>query len=274
MKKPETSTAPSALDLRDVRVKEWQTLAARLVELKSEISSFDFVLSMMDPNHVKFDFAAYSQVGNPQLVIESRPVAEPAPAQPTPVAEVAPKREAKKPAAKKKQASEAVVDDTVMKVTAKKQKSVAKKVTPVNLTADERTAAEIRVRGLLNDYMNGKNTQSEIENILRGLKVPSNTETIAREFRNIHPFDTTVEPGLHSLFKTRIQSQIAALMKKGLVRGQDISDGESRSIKHYSLTAKAKKPKTEKKPISADSIKAAKTVSSEAAEAPVTDTAA
>lgn len=292
MKTP-TQKGPSVLDMRDEAVKMFQDHAARMVELRTEISAFDLVLSRMNPNHVKFDFATM-KMEEPKVLLEDGSTPnhkaeaakvvsdEPKRGRPAKTKaklskKAAAARSVSSGAAQAETSGDVIAADTALKAKQSSKKAASKAKQPS--AASKKAAAEIvtearavseeqAARDTLNAYFSGKRPQDEISNILRAFKVPASMDTIAQHFRSIHAIDLTKNPKLPTLFKTRLQAQIAHMMKKGLVAGQTIADPSGKEVKHYSLVkSKAKTPKAAKTADAAEEATATDTPTPEAGAA-------
>jgi len=248
-RKPNTETA-KLLEVRNGKIDQLSQIADQMQRLRdtvellqSDIDKLDFALSVLDPNHVPMD-AKSSTSG--RLLIDAQPEqVEPktVEASASPAAMVgeaghsgrqtkaSTKNKGKKGASAKKAStrrakSESVPQaavDAAEKISGTRSRSVNEK--------------ERRARDVINGYMSDLKPADEIEAILKkGPKRGMTVEVIAEEFVKAHPL-AEAEGQILMILKNRISSNIAHLMKKGIVaKGKP----EGESLTHYSLQRKSR----------------------------------
>jgi hypothetical protein len=269
-RKPNTETA-KLLEVRANKIEQITQFADQMQHirdtvghLQSDIEKLDFALTVLDPSHVPMD-AKSSTSG--RLLIEAQPAQQvetptiDATASQATVGKeaVQPKRQGKAPA--KTTASKAPAKKTasVKPVTAKPVAAkpvAAKKAAPARKGKNEpvpQTAVDAaekisgsssgndkvsRARAVVNAYVADFKPTDEIEAALkkaskRGLTV----DGVATAILKVRPLEGAGEAAVFMQLKNRISSQIAHMMKKGVV-GKGKPDGET--LTHYFFEKKVK----------------------------------
>jgi hypothetical protein len=249
-RKPNTETA-KLLEVRNGKIDQLSQIADQIQHLRDtashlhgDIEKLDFALSVLDPSHVPMD--AQSNTSG-RLLIDAKPAdqaetktVETSTVQDTTSEAQAPKRQAKAAnGAKSKKAATGKKSASGLKAKSDPvpQSAVDAAKTISGTRSRSGNAKELRAREVINGYMTDLKPADEIETILkRGPKRGLTVEAIADAFVKSHPLEDAQGEVL-MILKNRISSNIAHMMKKGIV-GKGKPEGES--LTHYFFQKKAK----------------------------------
>lgn len=245
MARKTNSETARLLEVRNDKINEISQIADQMqrlrdtaTELQSDIASLDFALKILDPSHVPMDAQSST---NGRLLIDAKPTKV------EPVVDVTANHEAvvEETTPTKQATSKASTKGKAKKVTATKKTSGHKKKSePLPKTAIDAAEKikgtrstsmndkEVRAREVVNGYMSDFKAGDEIEAILKkGPKRGMTVNVIAEAFVKTHPLANS-DGDVMMILKNRISSQIAHLMKKGLVaKGKP----EGETLTHYSI---------------------------------------
>lgn len=249
-RKPNTETA-KLLEVRNGKIDQLSQIADQIQHLRdtashlhSDVEKLDFALSVLDPSHVPMDAQSNS---SGRLLIDAKPASQTE----TRTVETSPVQEATADVAAAKRQTKAATGVKAKKTTKTKKSAAGRKAKsePVPQAAVDAAqtfsgtrsrsgnAKELRAREVINGYMTELKPADEIETILKkGPKRGLTVEAIADAFVKSHPLEDAQGEVL-MILKNRISSNIAHMMKKGIV-GKGKPEGES--LTHYFFQRKAR----------------------------------
>jgi hypothetical protein len=245
MARKSTSTTEVAklLEFRNSKIEQISQIADQMQHLRDtagtlqlEIEKLDFALSYLAPDHVPMD-AQSSTSG--RLLIDAQPAKVETKAVEAAAIPVKPVEEpAAKPVAAKKAATKAKKGSAAKTANTRKAKSEPVPQTAVaaakeikGTRSNSKNEKELRAREVINGYVADFKAADEIEAILK--KGPDRGMTvneIADVFVQSHPLPNA-DDKVVMVLKNRISSQVAHLMKKGLVSKAKV---EGETLTHYS----------------------------------------